>query len=509
LPLIFAVGVALGLTNNNGVSALAGVVGYVVMLGTMGAIAPLHQGLALKTVMGISTIDTGVFGGIGVGLVAGFLFNKYHNIQLPAYIGFFGGSRFIPIVTAFSAIILGAILSFIWPPIQTQIDAFSHFAAYSNTALAVTIYGVVERLLLPFGLHHIWNVPFYFQIGDFLNSSGQVVHGEITRFFNGDPTSGNLGGGFIFKMFGLPAAAIAIWHTAKAENRVRIGGIMFSAALTSFLTGITEPIEFSFLFVAPILYLIHALFAGSAFLVVYLTGAKLGYTFSHGFIDYSLFFSMDTKPWVVLIIGPIYAIIYYFVFRAVIVFWNLKTPGRESQEKFEEISISHGSDSFTINIINAFGGKDNIKNLDACITRLRVGLNDIKKADQNKIKSLGAAGIMIVGNNMQAVFGTRSVNIKTDIENYLSGKNTDQNQQNPKLMLDALGGSRNVSDIEYCAQTRVRLKVMNESLINESKLAQLGVIDIMKLNEGIFHLIIGAKAQKVTEELKKILVLQT
>src|SRR6478672_9446307 len=278
LPLIFAIGVALGLTANDGVAALASVVGFAVMLATMGVMAPL-LGAPTASIMGIPSIETGVFGGILIGAVAAILFNRYYRLQLPAYLGFFSGKRSVPILTSFAAIVVGIVLSLVWPPIGNQINHFSHWAANGNPAAAFALYGVVERSLIPFGLHHIWNVPFFFEVGTYLDpATGKVIHGEINRFVAGDPTAGNLAGGYLFKMWGLPAAAIAMWRAARPENRAKVGGIMISAALTSFLTGITEPIEFAFLFVAPMLYAIHAVLAGLSYFVCIALGIKHGFT---------------------------------------------------------------------------------------------------------------------------------------------------------------------------------------------------------------------------------------
>jgi glucose PTS system EIICB or EIICBA component len=526
LPLIFAIGVALGVANNDGVSALAAVIGYVVMLGTMGVVAS-YLGLEAQPVMGIPSLDTGVFGGILVGMVAAFLFNRYYKIKLPSYLGFFAGKRFVPIVTAFAAIALGGILSLVWPPVQGLINILSDFASKGNPALAVFLYGVVERLLLPFGLHHVWNVPFFFQVGSFTTPTGTVVHGELTRFFAGDPTAGNLGGGFLFKMFGLPAAAIAMWHCAKPENRTRVGSIMASAALTSFLTGITEPIEFSFLFVAPILYGLHALLAGLAFPLLYLLGAKLGYTFSQGFIDYSLFFAMDTRPWLVLVLGPIYAVIYYGVFRTFILRLNFKTPGRER----EEVSLADARAEVALGmareLVLAFGGKSNIKSLDACITRLRVGLHDVHKVNQDKLKALGAAGVVVVGNGMQAIFGTRSEGLKTDMEEYLrsAGPEAELTAETqpaveyapkgiqPKLrdpeaahkasdFIRGLGGAGNVRKVEACAETRLRLLVADEAAVDEGALRSAGAYGIMRFPDRVIHVLVGLNADQYAAEMR-------
>src|SRR5436190_12848237 len=279
LPLLFAIGVAIGLTENDGVAALAGTVGYVVFLAAMGICAKL-RGNETKLIMGIPSIETGVFGGIIVGLIAAVAFNRFYKIKLPSYLGFFAGKRAVPIITAFAVILVGAVLSFVWPPIGATIGGFSHWAVHGRPALAFTIYGVVERALIPFGLHHVWNVPFFFQAGDYTDpNTGAVVHGEIARFISGDPTAGNMTGGYLFKMWGLPAAAIAMWRAARPEQRAKVGGIMISAALTAFLTGITEPIEFAFLFVAPILYVIHAVLAGIAYFVCIALGIQDGFTF--------------------------------------------------------------------------------------------------------------------------------------------------------------------------------------------------------------------------------------
>src|SRR3954466_5920158 len=307
LPLLFAIGVAIGLTDNDGLAALAGTVGYVVFLAAMGICAKL-RGDETKLIMGIPSIETGVFGGIIVGLIAAMAFNRFYKIKLPSYLGFFAGKRAVPIITAFAVIVVGAILSFVWPPVGGAIDKFSHWAVHGRPALAFTIYGVVERGLIPFGLHHIWNVPFFFQAGDFTDpATGNVVHGEIARFIAGDPTAGNMTGGYLFKMWGLPAAAIAMWRAARPENRKKVGGIMISAAVTSFLTGITEPIEFAFLFVAPVLYAIHAFLAGLAYGLCIILGIKHGFTFSHGFIDYVVLFPQSQRALWLFLLGPIWA----------------------------------------------------------------------------------------------------------------------------------------------------------------------------------------------------------
>lgn len=283
---------------------------------------------------------------------------------------------------------------------------------------------MIERSLIPFGLHHVWNVPFFFEAGSCVNAAGEAQNGVLTCYLVADEASreagngfGQLAGGYMFKMFGLPAAAIAIAHCAKPENRAKVMGIMASAALTSFLTGITEPIEFSFLFVAPVLYGIHALLAGSAYVVANTLGFVHGTSFSHGLIDFIVLSGNAQKQFLMIAVGLGYAAIYYFVFRAVIVAMDLKTPGRESESE-EEVVVSTGTE-LAGDLVSAFGGKANITGLDACITRLRVSVADTEQVNQDQLKKLGAAGVVVVSGGVQAIFGTRSDNLKTDMDEWI------------------------------------------------------------------------------------------
>lgn len=526
LALLFAIGVALGLAKNDGVSALSAAVGYAVMVATMGVTAGL-LGLETRSVIGIDSIDTGVFGGILVGGLAAFLFNKYYRISLPSYLGFFAGKRFVPIATSFGAIVLGIMLSFIWPPIQNGIDAFSEFASTSNTTLAVGLYGFVERLLIPFGLHHIWNVPFFFELGSYTTADGEVVRGVLNRFFAGDRQAGILAGGFVFKMFGLPAAALAIYHTAKPENKVKTGSIMLSAALTSFLTGITEPLEFAFMFLAPLLYLFHAVLVSFAFVITYLLGIRMGYSFSHGLIDYLLFYAINIKPWMMLILGPVFGVVYYGVFRLAITGMDLKTPGREDTEPDMDEVRNVVADTMAKQLVLAFGGRSNIVSLDACITRLRVEVNDISKASPEKLKALGAAGVVTVGTGLQAIFGTRSENLMTDMMLYLETAGDDaeltdlekpsevfykesgvkpklRDQNAPKKVagwLIALGGVENVSTIEACAQTRLRMRVKDFTKVKERDLLEMDVKAVVQIDDSLIHLLTDLNADQYAAEL--------
>lgn len=522
MPLIFAIGTTLGLTDNDGVAALAAVTGFLVMLATMGVMADvlwfhvsanqetlgvLAQSLdydvafarkIVTTNMGIKTIETGVFGGLFVGVVAAHIYKRFYRIQLPPYLGFFAGKRSVPIITSLVAIVLGVFLSLFWPPIQEKINEFSMWAAYSAPTVAGATYGFVERLLLPFGLHHIWNVPFFFEIGSYTNKLGEVVTGDIPRFFAGDKTAGILGGGFLIKMFGLPAAALAILHTAKPENRLRVSGIMASGALTSFLTGITEPLEFTFLFVAPMLYFIHAVMVGSAFAIINLVGAHIGYTFSQGAIDFILFYPLDTKPWVVFILGPIYAVLYYVVFRSVITAFNMKTPGRDDESAMpiaQTAAPAQQDDKMKMaaKLVEAFGGRENIKNLDACITRLRLILNDPSKADDAKLKSLGATGVMHIGSGVQAVFGTASENLKTDMEEYLRAHSRDISVAEKTFSFSeaikkALGGEHNIESGERVSDGGLHVRLKNQALMDEKKLREAGVEMMFKVDNGLIYL---------------------
>ena len=438
LALLFAVGVAVGLSGGEGVAGLAAIIGYLVMNVTMGTVIGVTTAMvgtdpAYANVLGIPTLATGVFGGIIVGILASMMYSRFFKIELPSYLGFFAGKRFVPIMTAATSVLLGLLMVVIWPPIQNGLNSASYFMLDQNRTLSALIFGIVERALIPFGLHHIFYSPFWFEFGEYVNKAGQLVRGDQQIFMaqlrDGVPfTAGTfMTGKFPFMMFGLPAAALAIYHEARPENKKYVAGIMGSAALTSFLTGITEPLEFSFLFVAPILFAVHTIFAGLSFMTMHLLGVKIGMTFSGGLIDYLIFGVIPNRTpwWYVIIVGLILAVIYYFGFRFVIRKFNLKTPGREDPDNIEE-GAEEGravqQDDLPHNILSALGGGDNIAHLDACITRLRVEVKDKGNVSKDRLKKLGASGVLEVGNNIQAIFGTRSDTIKTQIADIMSGK---------------------------------------------------------------------------------------
>lgn len=532
LPLIFAIAVALGLTAGDGVAALAAVVGFAVMVATMGVMAPV-VGYAPKPIIGIPSIETGVFGGMLIGAIAGTLYTRFHKLELPPALGFFSGKRSVPILTAFTAIGAGIVLSLVWPPIGAVIDRFSHWAAAESPAVAFALYGVVERSLIPFGLHHIWNVPFFFEVGSYVDpATGKVLHGEIYRFTGGDPTAGNLAGGYLFKMFGLPAAALAMWHTARPEQRKAVGGIMVSAALTSFLTGITEPIEFAFLFVAPVLYGIHAVLAGVAYYLAVSLGIHHSTTFSHGLIDFVVLYPNAQRGWWLLPLGLAWGGLYYAVFRTAITRWGLATPGREPADPAAADVVPGTAErggtaaepgaGMGERLVRAFGGAANIASLDACVTRLRIAVHDGGRVDAAALKALGASGVMQVGNGVQAVFGTRSERLKGEMAAVLDTAAAGAGEGRAPAVAPAhvgapeparprtsrrlpvatvaavqqgLGGVRNVRRVEMIALTRVRLELVDTAAVNVAAVEAAGAEAAWVVGPGVVHLVVGDDAE--------------
>lgn len=406
LPTIFAIGIAFGLTRskqNNGAAALAGFVCYTVFIASMHAVDP--------------KIDMGVFAGILSGLTAAVLYNKFYKIQLPEFLGFFGGRRFVPIVSSFAAIVLAVIFSVVWPPVQ-NIIGFAGDTIIELGGMGTFVYGFLNRLLLPFGLHHILNNLIFFVVGSYTTPAGEVVHGDLTRFFAGDPTAGMFAtGGFPVMMFGLPAVALAMYRTAKPENRPKIAGALVSMALTSFLTGVTEPLEFSFMFLAPVLYLVHAVLMGTSMFVCYNVGILIGCSFSMGFTDYVLNWSLATRPEFVIPIGIVIAVLYYVIFSQTIRCFDLPTLGR-----FDEDFSGEKSDvDTTTGIVKGLGGTDNLDEVDSCVTRLRITVKDASKVDEKFLKSLAdVKGVMSKDTAVQIIMGFKAESVANDI-NSLKG----------------------------------------------------------------------------------------
>ncbi|NGQ96981.1 PTS transporter subunit EIIC [Brevibacillus sp. SYP-B805] len=413
LSLIFAIGVAIGLAGD-AVAALAAVIAYQVLVTVLGKVPA-----AFAFIPDDAKLNMGVLGGILAGGVAAYFYNKYHDIKLPDWLGFFGGKRFVPIVTSVSMVIIALLFGLIWGPIQDALHAFGEWVVNLG-AVGAGVFMFFNRILIPFGLHHVINAIAWFQIGDFTDAAGQVWHGDLNRFFHGDKNAGMFMTGFFpIMMFALPGAALAIIHTAKPEKRKAIASVFLGTALTSFLTGITEPIEFAFMFVAPALYVVHAVLTGVSGYLVTAMGIKHGFGFSAGFIDYVVNYPLATKPLLLIPIGLVFAVVYYFLFRIMIVKLNLMTPGREEDEFAGETGAAGASSlrDKAEKVLALIGGKENITSIDACITRLRLVLKDDTVVDEKGLKAIGAAGVMKLGQgSVQVVFGTQSELLKDEIK---------------------------------------------------------------------------------------------
>jgi len=413
LPLIFAVGVAIGFTAGEAVSGLASLVGYVVLTKVLEVVSNVQN---LE-----DPINMGVFGGIIIGLVSAKVFKRYFKTELHPVLGFFAGKRLVPIMMVIFSILLGIVFGFIWPPIQNAINALGQIAIdaqIGNFRLGGAIYAFGNRALIPTGLHHVFKTPFTIQFGQYVNpETGEVFVGEIARFFAGDPTAGAITAAeYPLKIFGLPAAAFAIYLTSLKKNKKAIGGVMLTAALTSIITGITEPIEFAFMFVAPVLYLAHIILAFVGGLLMNMAGVRLTETFTSSLIDYVVSISTGNagNPFMLIPIGLVIGALYFAAFYFLIIKLDLRTPGRdENNSEVKEYSVSQKA----LEVLKALGGSENIKHIDACITRLRLELNDTAKLDKNMLKSLGSAGVMEAGGgSVQVIFGTQAEGLKDEIK---------------------------------------------------------------------------------------------
>ena len=440
LAILFAVGIAVGLARSDkGTAGLSAVLSLLVMNSTINAMLKITGTLAKDNLvgagqgmaLGIQTLETGVFGGVAAGIMTYVLHNRFRKIELPQFLGFFGGSRFVPIVTSFSAIFLGMAMFFVWPHLQQLIFGIGGFVE-STGYIGTLIYGFVLRMLGPFGLHHIFYLPFWTTaLGGAEVIEGQLVEGTQRIFFAqlGDPDTTKyyigisrfMSGRFITMMFGLLGACLAIYHTAKPEKKKVVGGLMLSAGLTSFLTGITEPIEFSFLFVAPALYVLHAFFDGCAFMLAHILEITVGQTFSGGCIDLVLFGVLqgtDKTNWIYIpMVGVPWFFLYYFSFKYLILKYDFKTLGREDDEETTE--IAEGSKRADL-IIRGLGGKENIAELDCCMTRLRVTVQDGSKVNERLLKESGCRAVLQSGAGVQVVYGPQVTVIKNELEEILN-----------------------------------------------------------------------------------------
>ena len=473
LPIIFAMGVALGMAENEKATAtLSAAIAFFVMHQTISTLLRLTGGLegedvlegTVSTVVGIRSLEMGVFGGIIVGLGVAWLHNRFYKIRLPNVLSFFGGVRFVPIISTLAYILVGAVMFFLWPIIQRAIFSLGDFVTESGYA-GTFLYGVIERALIPFGLHHVFYLPFWQTgLGGSMMIDGVLVSGAQNIFFAELASPATevfsvsatrfMSGKFPMMIFGLPGAALAMYTAAKPDKKKIAGGLLLSAALTAMLTGITEPIEFTFLFVAPLLYVIHCIFAGAAYMLMHILEVGVGMTFSGGLIDLTLFGILQGNAktnwiWVVLV-GLVYFAVYYFLFYFLIKKRNYMTPGREedsetklytradyNERKKKEIpvdvaaaqagedggAISDGTpdeeDSLPAMIVRGLGGKDNIRNIDSCATRLRVTVNDPAKVEDALLRATGASGVIRKGDGVQIIYGPRVTVIKSEVEEYL------------------------------------------------------------------------------------------
>lgn len=415
LGLIFAVGIAIGLAGD-GIAALAAALAYEVLDTVLVQIPTVFSSSHEK-------LDMGVMGGITAGLVASYMYKKYHQIKLPEWLGFFSGKRFVSIMTPIVMIPIAILLGFIWGPIQSVLDDFGRWMVELD-AFGALIYGTSNRLLLPFGLHHVINNIAWFQIGMFEDSGGREIYGDLARFFAGDPSAGLFMTGYYpIMMFALPAGALAIIRSANPRKRKAISTVFISAALASFFTGITEPVEFAFLFASPVLYIVHALLTGISGFITAILGIKDGFGFSAGFIDFLINYQLATKPLLLIPIGIVFGIVYYALFRYMIVKFNLATPGREEEEAESGPVTSETKPTIMLQaqqVLNSLGGTDNVVSIDACITRLRLVLRNDNLTNDKQLKELGAAGVMRLGQGaVQIIFGTQSERLKDEIKKFM------------------------------------------------------------------------------------------
>lgn len=458
LPIIFAIGVAIGMAKQEkAVAALSAAIAFFIMHASIGALITISGGAenmlsgATASVCGITSLQMGVFGGILVGLGVAALHNRFYKIELPQVLSFFGGTRFVPIISALVYTLVGILMFFIWPFIQTAIYAVGDLVLNSGY-FGTWIYGLMERLLIPFGLHHVFYLPFWqTALGGTLEVDGQLIEGAQNIFF-AQLASSNveqfavsatrfMSGKFPLMIFGLPGAALAMYHTARTENRKKVGGLLLSAALTSMLTGITEPLEFTFLFVAPLLYGIHCVFAGLAYMLMHLFNVGVGMTFSGGLVDLFLFGILQGNAktnWIwIVIVGIFYFVVYYLIFRFLIKKLNLKTPGRGEEEDVKlytrkdveaknvkgtkGVTSDEASRSMLLsrNICEGLGGVKNISDIDCCATRLRCTVHKAELVDDAFLKQTGASGVIHKGNGVQIIYGPRVTVIKSDLEEYI------------------------------------------------------------------------------------------
>ena len=510
LGMLFALGIAVGLArDNNGAAGLAGLVCFLVAM--RGGQTLLHVPADALTGMSAdpaaladaawrtkAMAKLSVPIGIISGLIAGGFYNRYANIRLPEYLAFFGGRRFVPILSGLAGLGLAAAFGGAYAVISSGMDALSG-AVIGSGEVGLFFYGVLNRLLIVTGLHHILNNVAWFIVGDYHGTTG-----DLNRFFAGDPHAGAFMAGFFpVMMFGLPAACLAMYRSALPERRKAVGGMLLSMALTAFLTGVTEPIEFSFMFLAPILYALHAVMTGVAMALMDMLGVKLGFGFSAGLLDYALNFSKATRPLLLLPVGALYFALYYGVFRFAILRFDLKTPGREDDPVGEEVAdAADDAAGRGAAFVTALGGAGNLASIDACTTRLRLVVHDQALVDEKRLKALGSRGMLRPSvNGLQVVLGPIADAVAMEMRaaaGPLSQVPTeataaaahDSVAVDPSPWFAALGGAANVCE-SGAADTRLWLRLADSAAIDEVALARLGVRMVARPGEGSVHLIVA------------------
>ena len=508
LGLLFAIGVAVGFArDNNGAAGLAGVVCF--LIATEGAkvliaippealagVPESARAMAEKAFRDGALARLGVPIGIVSGLIAGDFYNRFATLKLPEYLAFFSGRRFVPIVSGIAGLVLAALVGFSFSGLDHGIDAFSRVVVGSGE-VGLFVYGLLNRLLIITGLHHILNNVAWFIVGDY-----QGATGDLNRFFAGDPTAGAFMSGFFpVMMFGLPAACLAMYHAARPERRKAVGGMLASLALTAFLTGVTEPIEFTFMFLAPVLYVIHAILTGVGMVVMSLIGSHLGFTFSAGLFDYVINFGQSTRPWLLLPVGLAYAGVYYGLFRVFIARFDLKTPGREDDEASTVAAPVAASGGRAEDFVLALGGAENLKSVSACTTRLRLVIESRARVDEPALKRLGARGVIAPSaTDLQVVLGPIADAVADEINGWLAA-DPSAAEPNGRAIVDALGGVANLTSIDL-AGGRVRVRLADAGLADAAALQATGLRGVATVGDGVLHLLAGPAAGRIARELR-------
>ena len=533
LPLLFAMGVAIGMAKQEkAVAALSSVIAFLIMHTTISQLLQIAGKVTIEgnnvkiasdvlngtisSTLGIYSLQMGVFGGIIVGLGVAALHNKFYKIELPQVLSFFGGTRFVPIISAIVYLVVGIVMYFLWPIVQNGIYALGDVVR-SSGYFGTWVYGLIERALIPFGLHHVFYLPFWqTAVGGTATIAGEVVTGAQNIFFAqlADPNTTQfsveatrfMSGKFPLMIFALPGAALAMYHCADSKKKKVAGGLLLSAALTSMLTGITEPIEFTFLFVAPMLYVIHCIFAGLAYMLMHIFNVGVGMTFSGGLIDLSLFGILqgnDKTNWIwVVIIGIIFFIVYYFMFGFIIKKFDLKTPGRDDNEEvklYTREDVNNKNDNGVVSPTNderskvitaGLGGKDNISDVDCCATRLRITVKDASKVKQDLLKKSGAAGVVQKGNGVQVIYGPQVTVIKSNLDLFL------ESSESNNINLDQ-------EDKVEVKQEEISTKKTIKEAVKIMAPIKGNAITLEKVNDGVFsENILGEGAAIEPEEGK-------